>query len=76
MQNLENLDVFEILITQSLLECPKDPLVRSALIFFLSKDSLLSLNDSAFHVLFRNMLMSSLDNCLFKTVLLELIANL
>ena len=31
MQNLENLDVFEILITQKLLKCPKDPFVRSAL---------------------------------------------
>ena len=31
MQNLENLDVFEILITQKLLICPKDPFVRSAL---------------------------------------------
>ena len=26
MQNLENLDVFEILITQNLLKCRKDPL--------------------------------------------------
>ena len=33
MQNLENLAVFEILITQNLLKCPKDPFVRSALIF-------------------------------------------
>ena len=33
MQNLENLEVFEILITQKLLKCPKDPFVRSALIF-------------------------------------------
>ena len=33
MQNLENLDVFEILITQKLLKCPKDPFVRSALIY-------------------------------------------
>ena len=31
MQNLENLDVFEILITQKLLKCLKDPFVRSAL---------------------------------------------
>ena len=31
MQNLENLDVFEILITQKLLKCSKDPFVRSAL---------------------------------------------
>ena len=31
MQNLENLDVFEMLITQKLLKCPKDPFVRSAL---------------------------------------------
>ena len=31
MQNLENLDVFEILITQKLLKCPKDPFVRSVL---------------------------------------------
>ena len=31
MQNIENLDVFEILITQKLLKCPKDPFVRSAL---------------------------------------------
>ena len=34
MQNLENLDVFEILITQELLKCPKDPFVRSMLIYF------------------------------------------
>ena len=33
MQNLENMDVFEILITQKLLKCPKDPFVRSALIY-------------------------------------------
>ena len=33
MQNLENLDVFEIWITQKLLKCPKDPFVRSALKF-------------------------------------------
>ena len=33
MQNLENLDIFEILITQKLLKCPKDPFVRSALIY-------------------------------------------
>ena len=32
MQNLEILDIFEILITQKLLKCPKDPFVRSALI--------------------------------------------
>ena len=32
MQNLENMDVFEILITQKMLNCPKDPFVRSALI--------------------------------------------
>ena len=32
MQNLENLDNFEILITQKLLKCPKDPFLRSALI--------------------------------------------
>ena len=31
MQNLENLDVFEILLTQKLLKCLKDPFVRSAL---------------------------------------------
>ena len=31
MQNLENLDFFEILITQKLLKCLKDPFVRSAL---------------------------------------------
>ena len=34
MQNLENLDVFDILMTQKLLKCPKDPFVRSALIYF------------------------------------------
>ena len=33
MQNFKNLDVFEILITQKLLKCPKDPFVRSALIW-------------------------------------------
>ena len=32
MHNLENLDVFEILITQKLLKCLKDPFLRSALI--------------------------------------------
>ena len=31
MQNLENLDVFEIWITQKLLKCLKDPFLRSAL---------------------------------------------
>ena len=31
MRNLDNLDVFEILITQKLLKCPKDPFVRSSL---------------------------------------------
>ena len=34
MQNFENLYVFEILITQKLLKCPKDPFLRSALIYF------------------------------------------
>ena len=33
MQNLENLEVFEILITQNLLNCPKDPFVRSTLMY-------------------------------------------
>ena len=33
MQNFENLDVFEILITQKLLKCLKDPFVRSWLIY-------------------------------------------
>ena len=33
MQNLKNVDAFEILITQKLLKCPKDPFVRSALKF-------------------------------------------
>ena len=32
MQNLENLNVFEILITQNLQKCPKDPFVRTGLI--------------------------------------------
>ena len=32
MQNLENLDVFKMLILQNLLKCPNDPFVRSALI--------------------------------------------
>ena len=36
MQNLENLGVFEILITQKLLICQKDPFVRSALIYLSS----------------------------------------
>ena len=36
MQNLENLDIFEILITQKLLKCPKDPFLRSALIYILA----------------------------------------
>ena len=35
MQNLENLDVFEILIAQNLLKCLKDPFVRSGLICIL-----------------------------------------
>ena len=35
VQNLENLGFFEILITQKLLICPKDPFVRSALIFII-----------------------------------------
>ena len=34
MQNLKNLAVFEILITQNLLKCLKDPFVRSALKLF------------------------------------------
>ena len=38
MQNLENMDVFEILITQKLLKCPKDPFVRSALISMIDDD--------------------------------------
>ena len=38
MQNLENLDVFEILITQKLLKCPKDPFVRLALISMMHKN--------------------------------------
>ena len=33
MQNLENLDVFEILIAQKLPKGPKDHFVRSALIY-------------------------------------------
>ena len=36
MQNLENLDVFEILITQKLLKCLKDPFLRSALNYIFS----------------------------------------
>ena len=36
MQNLENMNVFEILITQKLQKCPKDPFVRSALIYKLT----------------------------------------
>ena len=36
MQILENKHVFEILITQKLLKCPKDPFVRSAFICFLA----------------------------------------
>ena len=35
MQNLENLDIFEIFITQKLLKCLKNPLVRSVLKYFL-----------------------------------------
>ena len=38
MQNLENMDIFEILNTQKLLICPKDPFVRSALICILTAD--------------------------------------
>ena len=41
MQNLENLDVFEVLITQKLLKCLKDPFLRSAL-NYKSKDFLLN----------------------------------
>ena len=40
MQNFENLDVFEILITQKLLKCPKDPFVRSALKYIRSNTQL------------------------------------
>ena len=36
MQNLENLDNFEILITQKLLKCLKDPFLRSALVYIAS----------------------------------------
>ena len=31
MQNIENLDIFEILTTQNQLKCPKDPFVRFTL---------------------------------------------
>ena len=44
MQNLENLDVFEIFITQKLLKCPKDPFVRSGLIFILASESTRQIN--------------------------------
>ena len=39
MQNFENLDVFEILITQKLLKCSKDPFIRSALIYKLVENN-------------------------------------
>ena len=32
MQNFENLEVFEILITQKLLKCPKDPFLKFILL--------------------------------------------
>ena len=52
MQNLENLAVFEILITQNLLKCPKDPFVRSALIYtFILTRSSLGLLHVIFHLL-------------------------
>ena len=38
MQNLENLGFFEILITQKLLKCPKDPFVRSEIIIKCNKE--------------------------------------
>ena len=49
MQNLENLDVFEILITQKLLKCLKDPFLRSALIYILQPPFWVSLIFYFFH---------------------------
>ena len=46
MQNLENLDVFEILITQKLFKCPKGPFVRLTLICFSCSKSTFSLRRS------------------------------
>ena len=46
MQNLENLDVFEILITQKLLKCRKDPFLRSSLIFFLASRAKIVISSS------------------------------
>ena len=61
MQNLENLDVFEILITQKLLKCPKDPFVRSAL----SEDVLLLIINNIHNLsfLFSGKIMSLQDKC-------------
>ena len=45
IQNLENMDVIEILITKKMLICPKDPFVRSALKHNSSQIQLISLSD-------------------------------
>ena len=65
MQNLENLDVFEILITQKLLKCPKDPFVRSALNLYRNVVSILYLikiNTNLSHLAFIKWLLSSCSN--------------
>ena len=58
MQNLENLDVFEFLITQKLLECPKDPFVRFALnyIFVGRLINFVKLNANYVHTLYAKFL--------------------
>ena len=53
MQNLKNMDVFEVLITQKLLKSPKDPFVRSALIFMVDLSFYaipLLIHDVMFHI--------------------------
>ena len=48
MQNLENLDVFDFLITQKELKCPKDPFVRSALNYTCENPSFFGISNSTF----------------------------
>ena len=59
MQNLENLDVFEILITQNLLKCLKDPFVRSALIYIYK----IYVGIAIFHILLICNRVIALDGC-------------
>ena len=51
MQNLENMDVFEILIAQKVLKCPKDPFVKSALNYiFWYHSEMTTMHDDITHI--------------------------